>query len=429
MRKIFTITTLLFLYSTLNVKAQNLFNQDFTPSNTLADYFNATSVTGSQLDYISNLGSAPASVSGGIFSWNKVGADDPAFITKNTSFAGNPTFLKFQMRVRFSPPENLVTGANGTFNLCIGDGTSGTWNLKNSGGGAVPGITESFARVDFLYNVSLSAVTFRAGSSSIFFSGWQDITMFCNKGTGEVSYLGPDNEMKMISGGSSDLWIGTTRVRESIVSTSSVDLKKFKIILAKTAQNMKIEIDYIKVWDESVLPVKLIDFKAESKSGYNKLFWSTASETNNSHFNIYKSNDGESFSLLTKVNGKGNTNSVSNYSYSDKINSGSEAYYKLEQVDFDGRAEELKTVFLKSSLASASYYVNIKDDNIGVFSTSNNISKVKNVKVYNVSGSTLVNQTVNARDKILISKNLDKGVYVLQLFMRDGRTEVLKFVK
>ena len=193
MKKLFTIISLLFLHSTLDVSAQNLFNQDFTPSNTLADYFNATSVTGNQLDYISNLSSAPASVSAGIFSWNKVGDTDPSWIVKNTSFVSNPTFLKFQMRVRFMPPEETPTTGSGASVLCIGDGESLNWSLKNNGGGAVPGDTESFAKVDFLYSVSATEVRFRAGTTSLWFSGWQEITMFCNKTANPITYIGPDD--------------------------------------------------------------------------------------------------------------------------------------------------------------------------------------------------------------------------------------------
>lgn len=246
------------LCSTMDVKSQNLFNQDFTYYNSLENYFNSKSPATGQFDYISNHDNAPASVASGIFSWNKEGNTSPAFIIKNTPFAGNPTFLKFQMRVRFTPPKNLAETSSGSSFLCIGDGTSGTWTYKNPNAGAVPRAEESFARVDFLYKVSPEGVSFRAGSSMTWFSGWQDITMFCNKTEYPVSYLGPDNVTTTVNGGYSDLWIGTTKVRANVSpfqnkNPSSVDLKKFKIVFPATLQNMKIEIDHIKVWDETVL--------------------------------------------------------------------------------------------------------------------------------------------------------------------------------
>ena len=263
MKKLFTIMSLVFLCSTLNVKAQNLFNQDFTYYNVLENYFNSKSTVVNQFDYISNHEDAPASVTAGVFSWNKNGNTSPAFLIKNTPFAGNPTFLKFQMRVRFLPPENLAATSSGSSFLCIGDGTNGTWTYKNANAGAVPRPVESFARVDFLYKVLPEGVSFRAGGSTTWFSGWQDITMFCNKTDYPVSYVGPDNVATTVNGFYSDLWIGTTKVRANIrpeVGPSAVDLKKFKIVFPAALQNMKIEIDYIKVWDESVL----IDAKGKS---------------------------------------------------------------------------------------------------------------------------------------------------------------------
>ncbi|MNR22910.1 hypothetical protein D3C85_1398930 [compost metagenome] len=114
-----------------------------------------------------------------------------------------------------------------------------------------------------MYKVLPEGVSFRAGGSTTWFSGWQDITMFCNKTDYPVSYVGPDNVATTVNGFYSDLWIGTIKVRANIrpeVGPSAVDLKKFKIVFPAALQNMKIEIDYIKVWDESVL----IDAKGKS---------------------------------------------------------------------------------------------------------------------------------------------------------------------
>lgn len=176
-------------------------------------------------------------------------------------------------------------------------------------------------------------------------------------------------------------------------------------------------------------PVNFIDFKGENKNNYNKLFWFTASEANNSHFNIYKSIDGKSFNLLTAVKGKGTTNEASNYSYTDMALGAEEVYYKLEQVDFDGTTKELKVITVKSAFANTSYTVKVGENELELLATSTNLEKVKSVKIYSINGTKLAEQKLNNANKIVIAKNLAKGVYVLHLLQKSGKIETIKFVK
>ncbi|MFD2248386.1 SGNH/GDSL hydrolase family protein [Pontibacter ruber] len=87
------------------------------------------------------------------------------------------------------------------------------------------------------------------------------------------------------------------------------------------------------------LPVELFDFKGiVAKSGI-QLHWKTASETNNAHFNIERSEDGKNFKVIGKVNGSGNSNTTLAYTFTDKSAHTGTLYYRLKQVDFDGQYE------------------------------------------------------------------------------------------
>ncbi|MBX9852988.1 MAG: discoidin domain-containing protein, partial [Cytophagaceae bacterium] len=87
------------------------------------------------------------------------------------------------------------------------------------------------------------------------------------------------------------------------------------------------------------LPVALIDFSAKSVSQGVDLKWSTASEQNVSHFELWKSYDRIKYDLIGYVNAAHNSNTVLHYNYHDPENFSGVAYYKLESIDFDGSRE------------------------------------------------------------------------------------------
>ena len=84
------------------------------------------------------------------------------------------------------------------------------------------------------------------------------------------------------------------------------------------------------------LPIELISFNADCHNNTVLLSWATASEINNAYFTIQRSMDGITFSDLVFINGKGNSNTLSNYSYLDKNPLNGLTYYRLKQTDFNG---------------------------------------------------------------------------------------------
>lgn len=96
--------------------------------------------------------------------------------------------------------------------------------------------------------------------------------------------------------------------------------------------------------DNGVLPVDLIFFEAhEIKNGI-LLKWATASEINNSHFEIQRSVDGQTFEGIGLVNGYGTTNEYHQYEFLDRVPK-SVNYYRLRQVDYDGKFEVFHSIY------------------------------------------------------------------------------------
>jgi hypothetical protein len=86
-------------------------------------------------------------------------------------------------------------------------------------------------------------------------------------------------------------------------------------------------------------PVKLLSFTAEKASQNVLLKWSTASEKNNDYFTVERSADGIHFEQIGTVKGRGTSNATNYYTFDDYSSYNGSVYYRLKQVDFDGKYE------------------------------------------------------------------------------------------
>jgi hypothetical protein len=99
------------------------------------------------------------------------------------------------------------------------------------------------------------------------------------------------------------------------------------------------------------LPVTLTNFNARYEGdGKSVLEWNTETEVNNDRFEIQRSVDGQNFSTIGTLAGSGTTSHTVKYTYLDQ---GVDAlgadlvYYRLRQVDIDGKSELSQVVMVK----------------------------------------------------------------------------------
>ncbi len=108
-------------------------------------------------------------------------------------------------------------------------------------------------------------------------------------------------------------------------------------VSATTNDNNQSEIELTAAGTNKVLPVSLLSFDAICMDNTVLLKWKTASEKNNDYFIIERSNDGIGFEEIGTIQGAGNSNAIKNYDLIDANNSNTLVYYRLTQVDFDGK--------------------------------------------------------------------------------------------
>jgi len=86
------------------------------------------------------------------------------------------------------------------------------------------------------------------------------------------------------------------------------------------------------------LPVELVSFAVQKNSATTvQISWTTLTEKNNQYFEVERSNDGIHFYTIGKLNGNGNSSIAHDYVFVDENPEEAINYYRLQQVDYDGK--------------------------------------------------------------------------------------------
>jgi hypothetical protein len=123
------------------------------------------------------------------------------------------------------------------------------------------------------------------------------------------------------------------------------------------------------------LPVDLIDFSCECYSDHIYTSWITASETNSDYFIIEKSIDTKNWFKLAEIAAAGFSNIEKSYSYIDYAINNNNHYYRLKQVDYNGKEETFSIIHINcegklKEESSVYVYPNPFEKEINVFLNS-----------------------------------------------------------
>ena len=207
------------------------------------------------------------------------------------------------------------------------------------------------------------------------------------------------------------------------------------------ADQFNLYVDDILVDTTPSLPIRLVNFKGERHGAQNLLSWVTAFEQNNKSYEMQRSSNGESFTTIGYVNSKapnGNSNTVLSYEYVDEKPFAGNNFYRLKQVDFDGKSTFSNIVLIKgskvNSIVLSSVYPNPAKNLLNLVITSPAIEKV-GIVVTEVSGrlvmTTKQNQLVSGDNNLTINVGtLLPGTYLIKVVCSNNcETTVSKFIK
>ncbi|MBO9563553.1 MAG: right-handed parallel beta-helix repeat-containing protein [Niastella sp.] len=167
------------------------------------------------------------------------------------------------------------------------------------------------------------------------------------------------------------------------------------------------------------LPVHFVSFNGRIRDGKAYLTWSTAEEQNNDHFEVQRSTTGGNYTTIGRVNPKNGV--INQYDFVDAAPAAGISYYRLKQVDLDGRFMYSKILILRSDLDkfvvktgpnpfsnNINIYYQLEKDEAVVVRMYDQSGRT--VKQYTTRGGTGVNTyTINDLN------NLPKGNYTLEL--------------
>jgi plastocyanin len=171
------------------------------------------------------------------------------------------------------------------------------------------------------------------------------------------------------------------------------------------------------------LPVQLINLQVtNTKNNKALISWSTVTEENASYFSIQKSTNAKKFAEITRVDAKGNSSALQQYSYTDNdISSNQFLYYKLITVDKDGNQNSSATITYKSNSNAGKFVTSLSPNpvnnpcNLNVQFNIDQTEKIL-IQIFNANGIAVKQTSINATpgtNSQLHVENLLPGVYTI----------------
>lgn len=185
-------------------------------------------------------------------------------------------------------------------------------------------------------------------------------------------------------------------------------------------------------WPSSLqnpLPVEFLFFEAHFENGEVMLEWATATEVTNDRFEVERSVDGEYFSRIGQVQGHGDSKERIDYNYIDKsigVHAFEGLYYRLRQVDFDGKFDYSKMVMVPIEMAQSELTKispNPFDSSLTINLIAGQDEEIR-VDIYDLDGRNLFSalrpivKGVNSVDVNYLDR-IPKGIYLLNIIGTD----------
>ena len=187
----------------------------------------------------------------------------------------------------------------------------------------------------------------------------------------------------------------------------------------------------------SPLPVTLKYFliKPEGESAITE--WETASEKNNDYFLIERSRDNTDFEVIGRVTGNGTTSIPHKYQLKDDAPYSGTSYYRLKQVDYDGKTETFKVIPYEHNSTVAE--LKIVECSPNPFTSSIRLitdvptAGILQAEILTIGGAKVWEATSTTEEGRQIMNFYPEistpGIYLLRISDSEGHSSVLKVMK
>lgn len=178
------------------------------------------------------------------------------------------------------------------------------------------------------------------------------------------------------------------------------------------------------------LPVNWLAFTAAPVHGTVKLNWSTASEQNNAHFEIERSADAMMFSKVGIVLASLNPLVRNDYQYIDQSPITGHSFYRLRQVDRDGKFSYSSVLQVNGVLATGYKVWTIPGQDLLNVDIPQSVTGAVDLMIFDLKGSLIQQkQILPGHNSINLSKTNAGGLYYIKIQQKGVALYTDKFIK
>ena len=180
-----------------------------------------------------------------------------------------------------------------------------------------------------------------------------------------------------------------------------------------------------------ILPLDLLDFKAERNDKNIEIIWTTTNEVNLDMYEVHRASADLDWKIISTIDAKSKDENglsdINTYYYSDMTPMSGENYYQLKIKDKDGFYEFSKMIMIKNDIfdVKPSFYPNPVIDRLFLSNMDN--KKIKSIEIFDNYGNMRLECEIIS-DNIDVSK-LPFGVYLLRIQLIDGTIFNEKIIK
>jgi hypothetical protein len=184
--------------------------------------------------------------------------------------------------------------------------------------------------------------------------------------------------------------------------------------------------------NSQALPVEFAGMTTTCKEEAVSIKWTTESEHNNDYFRIEKSTNGSTWDILGYVDAVGNSSVLNGYEYLD-LESRSNTYYRLYQVDQDGSEELLSTLYsdCDAETSEIASFPNPSNETFSIYWKQFNTTGDGIITIRDINGKTMYREIVKlslGANLFMIKAHLTPGVYIIELMDDNYERRLMKHV-
>ncbi|MFC4233209.1 glycine-rich protein [Parasediminibacterium paludis] len=294
------------------------------------------------------------------------------------------------------------TGLSNRIVVAGGGGGANDYNVSTGSGGDGGGLVGASGNVNGVSRAATGG-TQSAGGIGGLFSG------YTKGGDGSLGVGGNGGSGNVGGGGGGGYYGGGGGSFSSGAGGSSYTLSTATNVTHTQGYNAG---DGIVIISTNLLPVTLVSFTATPSQGNVLVAWTTANEINNDYFLVESSTNTIDWTSKGKIAG-----GKSSYSFVDSLPSKGESFYRLKQVDKDGKytLSDVRSVVLSADNKKLSIYPNPVVNNQLSVTINNTVTDKLAFVIMLTNGKVVSTGFINSRSNNISVANLPVGTYIIKL--------------